>query len=244
MLFGLLGRGGEQQYAGRILRTDLHSHLVPRVDDGVQSIEESLHTLEMLARLGFKKIITTPHLGHPLWPDNRSAIIQGGALVADAVAEAGLEIDFRVAAEYYFGEELKTSISQDTLLTLDGHRVLMETHMDFPPPDLHETIFAMRCKGYRPVIAHPERYLYLHRNVQLAEQLREWGCEFQITIGSLSGRYGKKIAATAMHLANRGWADFLATDLHRREQLEDLQTSLGHRSVTRILKTALKNTEL
>jgi protein-tyrosine phosphatase len=237
----LFGRQNFGQPIGHLLGADMHAHLLPGVDDGPQSIHEALDMLRKLAAFGYSVAVATPHTFHPLWPDNQKAIDEASKTIQDIIRDAGLPLEFRVGAEYFCGEAFGQAIDSGDLLTLDGTRVLFETPPERPYPAMHQFIFDMRRLGFIPVLAHPERYLWLQQNLAMVSQLRDWGCEFQITLGSASGRYGPKAAQLARYLIQKGLVDFAGTDLHRARQIPQLHRWLSDRWSKKLLQNPLKN---
>jgi len=217
------------------LQLDLHSHLIPGIDDGSKSVEESLHLLRSLQQMGFSTIITTPHVYAEFYPNTAQTIQQGAQVMQKAIREAALSIEFRTAAEYFMDEHFEQLLENEELLTLDGRKVLVEMSFFSEPPKLHSYIFQMRTKGYEPILAHPERYDYLNKSQY--QRLRELGCSFQINVLSLLGHYGAPIQKNALLLLKNKWADFLGTDMHHEEHAELIQTALKkNRTLRKVLK--------
>src|SRR5688572_4983731 len=174
------------------LGADMHSHLIPGIDDGAPDIATSLELIKGLQQLGYKKLITTPHILWEVYPNTTEIITQGLASLKKAMADEGITIELHAAAEYfideYFEENLKKKIP---LLPISGNMVLVEFSMITAPMDLQQVLFEMQIQNYQPVIAHPERYIYLTQSKQFFDELKDAGCLFQLNLLSLTGYYGK-----------------------------------------------------
>ena len=199
----------------------MHSHLVPGVDDGSDSLETSLTLIKGLIGLGYKKIITTPHIRPEYFPNTPETILNGFEQLKKAVDAAGLEVELECAAEYFVDYEFKEVMEKGNLLTFNGDHLLMEVSTFSPPPNLYDTIFQMRIKGYRPIIAHPERYVYY--KVDEFKKLKDFGCMLQVNTMSLAGHYGKPVKELAMKLVKADLVDLLGTDMHNPRHLGVLE---------------------
>lgn len=217
------------------LGTDLHSHLIPGIDDGADTIETSLQLIQALYDLGFKQLYTTPHVMSDLYPNTKANILDGLEKLRKAVKEAGIAIEIGAAAEYYMDEYFDNLIKSDEILTLPGNHVLIEMSFVTAPPNLFHYIFKLQTKGYHPILAHPERYLFLNKKMDDYERLKEYGCKFQLNILSLIGYYGKPVQETAYKLLKNKMIDYLATDLHHQRHAELLQEALKERKIREIL---------
>jgi tyrosine-protein phosphatase YwqE len=206
------------------LGTDIHSHLLPGIDDGAPDIATSLELLRGLADLGYKKIITTPHVFWEMYPNTPKIIGEKEQLVKSAAAEAGIEVTFSASAEYFIdGHFAQHLADKKPLLTLNGNMVLVEFSMLTAPMDLQDLLFQMQLQGYQPLIAHPERYTYLSRRPQFFDELKNSGCLFQLNLLSLTPHYGTSVQALAEYLVKQELYDYAGTDLHRDKHLQALQ---------------------
>jgi protein-tyrosine phosphatase len=206
------------------LGADMHSHLLPGIDDGSPDSTTSIELIKGLCALGYKKIITTPHVLWELYP-NTSAIIQNKtADMRKALSEAGIEVEFHAAAEYFMDDHFAEGLKKRApLLTISGNMVLVEFSMISAPLDLQEVLFEMQMQDYQPVIAHPERYTYLMRKKEVFETLKSAGCLFQLNLLSLSGYYGEAVLRLADYLLKNNYYSLVGTDLHHAGHLAQLQ---------------------
>ncbi|MCW3464675.1 tyrosine-protein phosphatase [Chitinophaga nivalis] len=224
--------------------TDIHSHLVPGIDDGVQETATAVHFIEQLQAMGINKIITTPHAMMDRYPNSADTIRAPFAEVAAALQAKGNNIPFHFAAEYYLDEQFAPLMAQP-LLTLTGNLVLVEISFMAPPPQLHQWLFDLQAAGYQPVMAHPERYPYYHGNMEYYQQLKNIGCLLQVNLLSLTGYYGKHVQQAAQQLLQAGLADLTGTDLHHEKHLRAI-TGIGQDKKLRQLleKYPFKNNSL
>ncbi|MBC7947553.1 MAG: hypothetical protein H7Y42_06715 [Chitinophagaceae bacterium] len=206
------------------LNTDMHSHLLPGIDDGAEDMEHSLELIRGMRALGYKKLITTPHILWDMYKNTHEIILEKLAQVQDAVKEAGIDVEIQAAAEYFLDEHVEELLRDKVpLLTVSGKMVLTEFSMAFPPMNIKEVLFEMQMQGYQPIIAHPERYAYLERNKEFYGELRDLGCLFQLNLLSFGGHYGRSVVDLAQYLLKNGYYNLIGTDLHHNGHLEGLQ---------------------
>jgi protein-tyrosine phosphatase len=223
------------------LYCDIHSHLIPGIDDGSPDLETSVRLIRGLIELGYKKIITTPHVNADIFPNTPAIIHAGQIVVTEELRRLGMDIGFHAAAEYLLDERFTQLLAAgEPLLTLKDNLVLVELSFAVPAINLREILFDMQLKGYQPVLAHPERYLYFWPNRKWYDKLRDAGCFFQVNLLSFAGHYGRESRELAEYLVKKQYVDFLGTDLHRAEHLEELRSSTKiHRVVRDLLRSGL-----
>ena len=146
---------------GPVLKVDLHSHLIPAIDDGSQSMEESLTLLQGMADLGYEKVITTPHIMADAYRNTPEIIREGLFALRAEAKQAGIEIEIDAAAEYYLDDGLYALLQKGDLITVNGEYLLFETSYISKPLQLEDMIFEIGAAGYTPLMAHPERYRYV-----------------------------------------------------------------------------------
>lgn len=196
----------------------MHSHLIPAIDDGVRTIEESFAVIDELINMGYEKIITTPHIMTDYYGNTLDSIALAYEKFLPALREKGYTILFQCAAEYYLDEKVyELVIRKEKLLSFGDRYLLFETNAVSEPLQLKEFIFALSLQGYRPILAHPERYQYM--TLEKAEDLRNRGVLLQINLLSLVGFYGPPIQKFAEKLIDRGWTDLLGSDCHNLEHI-------------------------
>lgn len=204
--------------------TDLHSHLVPGIDDGSPDMETSLELVRGLAGLGYRRLVTTPHVLSDMYPNTTEIIQDGAAALRQAITDAGIEVELRAAAEYFIDESFDARLrARQPLLTISGNIVLVEFSMITAPMDLQDVLFEMQMQDYQPLIAHPERYVYLSRKKEFFSDLKTSGCQLQLNLLSLAGYYGPQVQELAEYLLKQDLYDYVGTDLHNGRHLEALK---------------------
>jgi protein-tyrosine phosphatase len=206
------------------LSADMHSHLLPGIDDGSPDVATSIELVKGFQALGYKKIITTPHILWEIYPNTVAIITSKQNEVKAAISNAGINIEFKAAAEYFIDEHFVQQLKDKVpLLTISQNIVLVEFSMIAAPVDWQEVLFEMQMQNYQPVLAHPERYTYLGRKTELFDQLKDAGCWFQLNLLALTGYYGETVHELADYLLKKNYYDVAGTDLHHPKHLAQLQ---------------------
>ncbi len=227
------------------LTLDLHSHLIPNIDDGSQSLSQSVIMIEKLIALGFKKIITTPHI-HPNYPNTPEIILSGLERLQNELNKRQLEIELEVAAEYYVDESFQKRIREKgVILSFGAKHVLVESSFLNKPVFFESVMFDLQAEGYIPVLAHPERYRFLEGNIDWLVELKSMGVLLQVTLGSIGGYYGATPERIGKLLLKNRMVDFLGSDIHRESHLVYLERGLKSKIVQRALRNdEIKNRQL
>ena len=223
---------------------DIHSHLIPGIDDGAKTIEDSLILIKKIQELGFKEIITTPHIYSDYYPNTSAIILNGLEKVRAALKENNIDIPLKAASEYYLDEHFETLLNANDILTLDGKHILVEMSFFGAPPQLFQYLFKIQTKGYKPVLAHPERYSFYEGDLKKYEALKEAGCLFQINALSISGYYGPIVQRDAQKLLKAGMIDLIGTDIHHERHAEMLKKSLNSAEMQKLLSNIKINNSL
>lgn len=224
---------------------DIHSHLLPGLDDGVQTFDESEAIIIEFQRLGYTKLITTPHVMSDFYRNSNEIIRQKLAETNQHLAQKGIPVTLEAAAEFYLDEALLSRIeANDPLLTFGKNYLLFETNFMTEPLNLKEFIFLATTKGYKPVLAHPERYIYLQNNFSKAEDLVNRGVLFQVNSSSLSGYYSKGAQQTAQKLIDSGYVHFLGSDCHNLQHVQLLAQARKNKYFQKALSLPLLNNTL
>lgn len=206
---------------GEQLLTDVHAHWLPGVDDGAKTMEEGLEIVRALMDLGFKKLIATPHIKKNFFENDPKQLTAVFQQFKKEVQTKGWDVELSLAAEYMLDENFKNHL-ENGLLTLTKDLALIEMSLFQVFQGIEHTLFEIQLKGYRPVLAHPERYTYYHKKWQQLKRLKDMGCLFQLNISALAGRYGKEVAEAAHFILNKGWYDLAGTDVHHIRQLKEM----------------------
>jgi protein-tyrosine phosphatase len=224
---------------------DVHSHLLPGLDDGVKSVEESMYIIGALKSLGYRKVVTTPHIMTDQYPNSEEDIVVKLAEMNRILQKDKHSIELEAAAEYFLDEHLLSSLAAGKkLLTFGPNYLLFETFMNQKPAFLEEAVFDMNSNGYLPVLAHPERYGYLHGNEKLIQQLKRMNVLFQINLGSLLGYYSSSVRRSALQMLKTGVVDFVGSDCHNALQMDELLRGVRKRNNSFLFDLSMRNAAL
>ncbi len=203
-----------------VLGTDLHSHLIPGIDDGSKSLEDSIAMLKKYAELGYKKVITTPHVMSDFYRNSPETILGGLETVQKEIAAQGIDIKIEAAAEYYLDFHLTDLIKEKKILSFGDRYVLFELSFSQEQPNVHEVVFDLITEGYKPILAHVERYPFYNNNWERIEEYRNRGVLLQMNMLSLTGHYGPQVKRMAEQLIERNYIDVIGSDCHHLHHLE------------------------
>ncbi|PRY86018.1 tyrosine-protein phosphatase [Mongoliibacter ruber] len=227
------------------LQVDMHSHLIPGVDDGSKSMGESIQLITRLKDYGFTKLITTPHIMSEFYKNTPEIINLGLEDLKLGLKIQDVEMEIEAAAEYYLDEIFLEKVQKgEKLLTIHENLVLVETGFINKPQMLLEIFFAMEMNGYKPIFAHPERYQYLIQDKKLLSDLFDREIYFQINLLSLTGFYSKPVKVFAEMLVDEKRVKFLGTDCHNHRYLDMLETLPASKYYDKIRQLDLINNKL
>tara|TARA_R110001592_G_C13131414_1_gene746593 strand:- start:1302 stop:2042 length:741 start_codon:yes stop_codon:yes gene_type:complete len=227
------------------IKTDIHSHLIPAIDDGVQSIEESLTVLREMEALGYEKVITTPHSMPGTYDNSPENIYAGLEVMREAIKKEGINIQLEAATEYYLDESFVELIDSGApLMTFGNKHVLFETPFMNMPPQLKEVTFKLSLKGYKPVFAHPERYLYLMQSEYLLDELIDRNVILQLNIVALTGCYSKPVQKFAEKLIDMKAVKLVGTDCHNMGHIHLLKEAVKTKYFKKLMNLDLLNNSL
>lgn len=215
---------------------DLHSHLIPGIDDGSKDMETSIALIEELIALGYTKLITTPHISD-LFPNTKETILDGFDEMVEEVKRRELDIILDVGAEYYVNEHFFQLLEREEILSFGAKQyVLIEFSYFTPPQDLDNTVYEITRRGYAPILAHPERYLYWHDDFDVYQEMREMGVLLQLNLNSINGYYGEGIQLVAERMIKQGMVDCVGSDTHHKTHIAGLKKSLAESLYKKIFK--------
>ncbi|MES2239793.1 MAG: CpsB/CapC family capsule biosynthesis tyrosine phosphatase [Bacteroidota bacterium] len=193
---------------------DIHSHLLPAIDDGAKSFADTLRLTQALQSFGVSQFITTPHIIQYVWDNTAEQIIENSKNTVEKLRENQINSPFRAAAEYLMDDQFVKLFQSQKLLTLKDNYVLVEMSYINAPFELYAILFDLQLAGYIPVLAHPERYLFYHKNFNEYQKLKKAGCLFQLNLLAVVGYYGDNIAKIAAELLQKGMYDYVGSDVH------------------------------
>lgn len=223
---------------------DIHNHILPGIDDGAASLEDSLSLIRRFSEMGIKEFVATPHIMNDYYPNTPATIKEALEKVKAALPGSGLgEVKIRAAAEYMMDQSFLELLEEGELLTLADTYVLVEMSYFQAPINLNNILFQLQTKRYKPVLAHPERYVYYHsKGLGKYEELKSRGCNFQLNLLSVTGHYGRNIQKIAFELLENDMIDFVGTDTHQMRHLDKLSDSKIYEEQMNALQKPLKNT--
>lgn len=227
---------------GEKLIVDIHSHLLPGIDDGAPTMDHTIGMLRKFEELGYQKLIMTPHIMSGVYDNTSEIILNKLEEVRKVSQDLGLKLILEASAEYYFDETLVERIRNKDLLPFQGNHILFEFSFRNQPSQIEELVFQLKSAGYQPVLAHFERYVYFHSSVEVARSLRERGCFIQVNLNSFTGHYGPDVKNQAIRLLKAGLIDVLGSDCHRIQHLELLESSLKDSIFHQVSEVKFKNT--
>lgn len=198
---------------------DIHSHILPGIDDGAKTLGDSLQLIQALQGFGASKLITTPHVIQHFWENSSQNIKEKEAETNLELKKNNLSIPFRAAAEYMMDENFVKLFQSEKLLTLKDNYVLVEMSYINPPIQLYSILFDLQVAGYIPVLAHPERYNFFHKNFDEYNKLINAGCLLQLNLLSVVGYYGESITEIAKKLLKKGMYSFVGSDAHHNNHI-------------------------
>lgn len=211
-----------------LIGTDMHSHLLPGIDDGAVDLEDSIQLILHLKEIGYKKFVTTPHIFWDMYRNTPEIIGNKLAILREELTRRGIDAEIEAAAEYYCDEHFEKQIEDQKLLTFGSKKyVLFEISFAAENVNLSRAIFNMRLAGYTPVLAHPERYDFWHRDFSRYESMVDKDVLLQLNINSLTGQYGPDTKRISERLIDRGMISFIGTDCHH----------MGHIQLTNVART-------
>jgi protein-tyrosine phosphatase len=205
------------------LGVDIHSHILPGIDDGSPDVETSVHFVKSLSELGFDQLIATPHIFKELYPNTQKSIATAKENLQAALNKANLSTRLSAGAEYMVDQDFTLD---QKLCPLDQKHLLIEMSYLSESPGISQTIFDVEIKGFRPILAHPERYTFYFRDKSRLKRFKEKGCLLQLNLLSVVGYYGKEVKQLAELLLKEKMYDLAGTDLHHDKHLNTLTEAI------------------
>jgi protein-tyrosine phosphatase len=220
---------------------DIHSHIIPNIDDGSKTLEESVALLEKMNDLGITNFVFTPHIMEGVWENSSAKIKDHFTLLKKHLATTELKyLSIRYSAEYMLDNNFSKLLSKKDILPIKDNYILVEMSYLNPPLNLYEQLFNIQIAGYKPILAHPERYSFLHNNFNEYTKLKEAGCKFQLNLLSLTNYYGKEVHKVALQLIKNKMIDFVGSDTHHQKHLQALNTIRNDKNYQKIILPLLE----
>ncbi len=225
-MFNFFKKNTKDIYTGEPfpVTTDIHSHILAGIDDGSPDIATSLKLVKGLYSLGYRRLVATPHVIGDYYRNNPVIINRELELLKKACAEAGIDIELSAAAEYMLDDYFLKILKQKEVLPVFQNYILTELPYSIMPMNVGEMVFEIITEGYKPILAHPERYFYYHHDFTEYARLKDMGFLLQVNLLSLTGYYGPHVAKAAKFIFENGLADFVGTDMHHLRHLDTLSS--------------------
>jgi len=220
---------------------DIHSHLLPGIDDGSKDENNTISLINSLKGYGFSQFITTPHVLTGVWNNTREGITAKETTTKQLLKDNNINNPFKAAAEYLMDDVFLKLINNEPLLTLKDNYVLVEMSYLNAPLQLYDILYELQLKGYKPILAHPERYLFYHFKFEEYEKLKRVGCLFQINLLSVTGYYGKPVFEVCKKLLERDMIDFSGSDTHHERHIEAFKNPVLLKNSEALVRVLNKN---
>lgn len=228
------------------VQVEFHSHLIFGVDDGCEVIDQSVELLRGFAALGMRKVITTPHVMSDFYKNSKENVYPIRDQIRERLKEEGIDLEFQAAAEYMIDDGFEKKIAGGDLLTFgpEDKHILIELPFMTEPRNFRACLFELQIAGYKPVLAHPERYLYYAGEKEKYHEIRDSGVLFQLNLLSGIGYYSKPVADAASYLAEKGMIDLVGSDTHHIRHMHLLPEALNSKVYRKVCEGELLNNYL
>jgi tyrosine-protein phosphatase YwqE len=242
-MFNLFRKSKKEIYTGEPfpVTTDIHSHILAGIDDGSPDIATSVQLVKGLYHLGYRRLVATPHVIGDYYRNNPTIINRELEILKRACAEAGIDIELSAAAEYMLDDYFLNILTRKEVLPVFENYILTELPYSVMPMNVREMVFEIITSGYKPILAHPERYFYYHYDFNEYARLKDLGFLLQVNLLSLTGYYGPQVAKAAKYIFENGLADFVGTDMHHLRHLETLSSNETNAILNKYLKSKVYN---
>lgn len=244
-MFGLFKKKSkEPDFNFSVVRTDMHSHILPGIDDGARTLEDSIALAKRFKALGYQKLIGTPHVMADYFRNTPDTIRRALDVLREGLQQQQIDLEVDAAAEYYMDETFERKVREKSVLTFGGNYLLFELSFINYPSNVNDMIKLMLDMGYQPVLAHPERYPYFHGTVDNYSRIKDQGCLLQTNAIALTGYYGPGPKALAEEMIENDLVQFVGSDMHHLRHADALKASLFTPSLQKLLSNPLKNSTL
>lgn len=240
----LFGSDKEDSTPFNPFQVDMHSHLFPGIDDGVDDHKESIEIISKLNALGYRKFIITPHIMMDFYRNTPGQIRDCCAKLQDVLHEQKIDVVVEPAAEYYLDEGFEKLLKNKDMLSFGKNYVLVETNYMHATQNFHDLIFKLKIEGYTPVLAHPERYVYMYDSFEKYEDIFSRDILFQVNLSSLVGYYSPDAKRIAEMLIKKKMVHFIGTDIHHTRHLKPLQDAMHTKAFRSLNELNLLNNSL
>lgn len=222
---------------------DIHNHILPGIDDGAKTVVESVDLIKAFSELGVTRFIATPHIMHNYYPNDQNTITGSLNLLKNALlAENQKDVSIKASAEHMIDDNFEILLENEGVMPMKSNYLLVEMSYLQPPINFEEAIIKTAAKRFYPVLAHPERYGFLHHRMKKYREYKEHGILFQLNLLSLGEYYGKEVPKVTFELLEEGLIDFVGSDVHNMAQLNALKNLTVSRKTVQQLLPIISNT--
>lgn len=218
--------------------TEVHCHILPGIDDGSPDVDTSVALVQQLKNWGIQRIITTSHVTESTFENTPDSMQHAYDTLRKALDERGIEIDIEISAEYRMDEYFLEQLNAGKIMPFPGNYLLIENSFFQPFWELRELVFDLQLKGYTPVLAHPERYMYYHKTPQIYKELHDQGLLFQVNLLSLAGYYNAEVKEMAWKLLDNGMVDLIGSDMHHMQHAAHITKFIGSKEYEKLKQKA------
>ena len=222
---------------------DIHNHILPGIDDGAKTVEDSLALIKGFAEFGVTDFICTPHIMENYYPNTPETVNKALSLLHNALKINDLShVHVRAAAEHMIDAGFEGRLEEHKIMPLADNYILIEMSYLQPSLNLFDMVEKISENKLYPILAHPERYSFLHKKFQAYQDYKEKGLLMQLNLLSLSKYYGEDVQKTGYKLLEGGLIDFLGTDVHNENQLKALESIIIPKKTTKLIYAARDRT--
>lgn len=222
---------------------DIHNHILPGIDDGAKTVEDSIAIIREFCSFGVTKFIATPHIMNDYYPNTPETIERALTVLKSKLLQLGMEyVAIEAAAEHMIDSHFESLLENNGIMPLHSRHLLIEMSYLQPSLNFNDTIEKITSVGFFPILAHPERYRYLHSRSSVLKGYKKKNVLFQLNLLSLSDYYGRDIQNVALSLVDKKLVDFVATDIHSIKQLKLLKEIRVSDSLYNKLLPVIQNT--
>lgn len=223
-----------QEPAKLCFNTDIHCHIIPGIDDGSPDINTSIELIERMQSWGITRIIATPHVTQASFENTPHTMSQALDALKQELQSRGNNIEISHSAEYRIDELFLSHLNDNIIVPMPGNYLLVENSFIQEPWNLDQLLFDLKVKGYKPILAHPERYMYYYDRKDRYKAIHNTGTKLQINILSLAGYHGKDEKRMAKELIDKGLVDFIGTDLHSHKHADAIEDFIHSKEYRKI----------
>jgi tyrosine-protein phosphatase YwqE len=220
---------------------DIHNHLLPGLDDGCKTALETADLIENFAKINIHKFIATPHNIESVWENDNEKI---NATFHELKVQLDSKLQDKIlswSSEYMLDTRFQKLLNENLITPLHANYILVEMSYLAAPINLYEILFDIQSMGYKPILAHPERYNFLHGNIKSYKKLKEVGCLFQLNLAAIGGYYGAHIKANTEALLAAQLYDFSGTDAHHKRHLDAIQKEFTTKQIDELKRILTAN---